>query len=154
MARLGRDRIDRICDEWGRVRRELLGYAVPALAKDQLGAIRCTLAARRDLHHGARGGKVEQHFPEYPFRGDSAIVNEVYRRLPEVLREIADAHYTATTPRNKALRADLMGLSRQVYWDRVARFRSAVEGAFAIVESVRTHSPSGGGSFGIRIDAT
>lgn len=140
MARPCRDRIDRICDEWGRVRRELLGYALPALAKDQLGAIRCTLAARRDLHHGGRSGRIEQHFPEYPFRGDSALVNEVFKRMPEVLQEIADAHYTATTPRSKSMRADLMGLSVRVYWERVNRFRAAVDGAMAVVESVRTLS--------------
>jgi hypothetical protein len=138
MARRGRDRIDKICDEWGAIRRELLGYATPKLAKDQLGAVRCTLAARRDLHHGGKSGRVEQHFPEYPFRGDAAVVNAVYKRLAEPLQEIMDAHYTATTPRSKTVRADLMGLSVRVYWERVNRVRAAVDGALAIVESVRT----------------
>jgi hypothetical protein len=138
MARRGRDRIDKICDEWGAIRRELLGYATPNLAKDQLGAVRCTLAARRDLHHGGKSGRVEQHFPEYPFRGDAAVVNAVYKRLAEPLQEIMDAHYTATTPRSKTVRADLMGLSVRVYWERVNRVRAAVDGALAIVESVRT----------------
>lgn len=154
MARNGRDRIDRICDEWGAIRRELLGFALPALARDQLGAVRCTLAARRDLHHGARSGKVEQAFPEYPFRGDAAIVNTVYKRLPEPLQEIMDAHYTATTPRSKSLRADLMGLSVRVYWERVNRVRAAVEGGLAIVESVRTHTPISRATFGTREPAS
>jgi hypothetical protein len=136
----GRDRIDKICDEWARVRRELLGYALPALAKDQLGSIRCTLAARRDLHHGSRSGKIEQHWPEFPYRGDAAIVNTVFKRMPESLQEIMDAHWVATTPKSKSMRADLMGLSVRVYWQRVDRVRCAVDGALAIVESVRTLS--------------
>lgn len=152
MARNGRDRIDLLCDAWGAVRRELMGYALPALAKDQLGAVRCTLAARRDLHHGARSGKVEQQFPEYPFRGDTAIVNTVFKRLPETLQEIMDAHYTATTPRSKSQRAELMGLSVRAYWDRVNQARAAIEGGLAIVESVRTLSPDSRGSFGTRVD--
>ena len=149
MAR-GRDRIDLLCLEWGNVRRELLGYALPALAKDQLGSVRCTLAARRDLHHGGTSGKIEQHFPEYPFRGDAALVNAVFKRMPEALQEIMDAHYTATTPRSKTLRADLMGLSVRVYWERVNRVRATIDGALAIVESVRTLSASSGGISGTR----
>lgn len=150
----GRDRIDRLCDEWGAIRRELLGYALPALSKDQLGAIRCTLAARRDLHHGAKSQKIEQHWPEYPFRGDAALVNTVFHALSEPLQEIMDAHWTATTPKSKSLRADLMGLSVRVYWQRVDRVRASVEGAIAIVESVRTVSPSSGGTFDTRIGST
>jgi len=141
MARRARDRIDSICDEWACVRRELLGYALPALAKDQLGAVRCTLAARRDLHHGSKGGIIDQHWPEFPYLGNAAVVNEVFKRLPESLQEIMDAHWVATTPRSKSLRADLMGLSVRVYWERVERARCSVDGAMAIVESVRTLLP-------------
>lgn len=139
MARNGRDRTDRIIDTWAQVRRELLGYSQP---RQYLGSVRCTLAARRDLHHGQRSQKVEQHWPEFPYRGDAAVVNEVFKRMPEALQEIMDAHYVATTPRSKSLRADLMGLSVRVYWERVNRVRAAVDGALAVVESVRTLSAS------------
>ena len=132
MARNGRDRTDRIIDTWAQVRRELLGYSRP---RQYLGAVRCTLEARRDLHHGARSGRVEQRWPEFPYQGDAAIVNEVFKRMPEALQEIMDAHYVATTPRSKSLRADLMGLSVRVYWERVNRVRAAVDGALAVVES-------------------
>lgn len=142
MARNGRDRTDRIIDSWAQVRRELLGYTEP---RRYLGGVRCTLAARRDLHHGARSGKVEQNWPEFPYQGDAALVNEVFKRMPEALQEIMDAHYVATTPRSKSLRADLMGLSVRVYWERVNRVRAAVDGALAVVESVRTLSPSSSG---------
>jgi hypothetical protein len=147
VARGGRDRTDRLIDEWAGVRRELLGYSNPKLSKDYLGSMRCTLAARRDLHHGGRSGKVEQQWPEFPFRGNAAIVNEVFKRLSEPLQEIMDAHWVATTPRSKTLRADLMGLSVRVYWERVNRVRAAVEGGMAVVESVRTLSPSSGGIY-------
>lgn len=132
MARNGRDRTDLVIDSWAKVRRELLGYESP---RQYLGSVRCTLAARRDLHHGQRSQKVEQHWPEFPYRGDAALVNEVFKRLPESLQEIMDAHYVATTPRSKSLRADLMGLSVRVYWERVNRVRAAVDGALAIIES-------------------
>jgi hypothetical protein len=133
-----RNAVDLACEEWAVPMRELLGAAQPKLAKDYLGPVRCTLAARRDLHHGARSGRVEQHFPEYPFRGTAALVNTVYRRMPEPIQEIMVAHYVALTPRSKTLRADLMGISVRDYWNRLGRAKSAVDGALAIVETVCT----------------
>lgn len=140
-----RDAVDMACDEWAIAMRELLGVTQPRLAKDYLGAVRCTLSARRDLHHGGTSGRVEQHFPEYPFRGTAATVNAVYRRLSEPLQEILVAHYVAMTPRSKPMRADLMGLSLRVYWERVGRAKASVDGALAIVETVRTVSASSRG---------
>lgn len=134
------DGADVACEEWAEIMRELIGMTEPRFARDYIGALRCTLAARRDLHHGGRSGKVVQHFPEFPFagRGRAATVNEVYKRLPEPLQEILVAHYVARTPRSKSLRADLMGLSTRAYWERVSRAKAAVYGALAVVESVRT----------------
>lgn len=138
------DDADVACFEWADVMRELLGVTHPKLAKEYLGALRCTLAARRDLHHGQRSGRVEQHWPEFPFagKGRAATVNAVYRRLQEPLQEILVAHYVALTPRSRSLRADLMGLSTRVYWERLGRAKSAVHGALTIVETVRTVSGS------------
>ena len=112
----------------------------PLMAKEYVGALRCTLAARRDLHHGSRSGKLDQQWPEYPFQGTAATVNVVYRRLPEPLQEIMVAHYVALTPRSKSIRANLMGLSVRLYWERVGRVKAAVSGAFAMVDAVRTVS--------------
>jgi hypothetical protein len=131
------DSIDSACEEWALAVRRM---EHPQLAKEHVGALRCTLAARRDLHHGSRSGKIDQQWPEFPFQGVAATVNVVYRRLPACLQEIMVAHYVALTPRSKSLRADLMGLSVRLYWERVGRAKAAVSGAFAIVESVRTVS--------------
>jgi hypothetical protein len=136
---MSRDHVDQMCDEWAIVMRELLGITEPKLAKDYLGALRCTLGDRRDLHHGAKSMKMEQHWPEYPFRGNAATVNVVYHRLPEPLQRIMVAHYVILRPKSKSIRAELMGLSTRVYWDRVARARCSVDGALAVVETVRTH---------------
>jgi hypothetical protein len=133
------DLIDSACQEWASAVRHM---EHPTLAKEYVGALRCTLAARRDLHHGSRSGKIDQQWPEYPFQGTAGLVNVVYRKLPPCLQEIMVAHYVALTPRSKSLRADLMGLSVRLYWERVGRAKSAVSGALAVVESVRTVSAS------------
>jgi len=135
-----RDAVDVACEEWARVMRDMLGVTQPALAREYLGALRCTLAARRDLHHAGRSVKLDQRWPEFPFRGQAATVNEVYKRAREPLQEILVAHYVVTTPRSKSVRADLMGLSTREYWARLARAKASVEGALAIIESVRTLS--------------
>ena len=139
MAR-GPDRIDRVIEEWAHTRRELLGLSEPMTAAGYLGAVRCTLAARRDLHHGATSGRSEQHFPEVYAPGTQQLVNVAFHRMSPTLREILDVHYVVQAPRDKRLRADLMGISRNQYWDRVRHAKLFIEGALAIVESVRTQS--------------
>ena len=148
------DAVDIACEEWADQMREMFGLRDPRRARDYVGAIRCTLAARRDLHHGARSSKPDQRWPEFPFSGRSAVVNVVYKRLPESLQEILVAHYVATSPRSKGLRADLMGISPREYWLRVARAKAAVDGGLAIVESVCTLSASTDGKTPIRVSAT
>jgi hypothetical protein len=135
----GRDQIDRLCDEWARVRRELIGLRQPVSAKGYLGAVHCTLGQRRDLHAGARSrGRVEQHFPEVYLPGNEQLVNTAFHRMSPTLAEIMDWHYVLEMPRDKRKRADLMGISPQQYWDRVKRAKTFIEGAVAIVDSVRT----------------
>lgn len=138
MAR-GRDQIDRMCEDWARVRREILGIRHPLTARDYLGAVRSTLGQQRDLHAGSRSsGRVEQHFPEVYLPGDQQLVNEAFHRMSPTLKEIMDWHYVCEHPRSKTLRADMMGISPRVYWDRVTRAKTFIEGACAIVACVRT----------------
>lgn len=144
MARNGPDSTDQLIFAWARVRRELLGHTLPRLARHQLGAPRCTLSERRDLHHGSRASKVDQRWPEFPYTGDGAIVNEIFKSLDEEKQLVMEAHYVYTVPRSRAVRAELMGLTVRTYWDRVRDIRSRVQGAMAIVQSVRTHSASRG----------
>lgn len=135
---MGRDdAIDRVCQQWARIRRQLLGLREPLLASEYLGAVRSTLGQRRDLHAGARSpGRVEQHFPEV-YRDESAVVQAAFRRMRPDLREIMDVHYCVESPRSKSVRADLLGISVREYWLRVARAKAYVEGAFAVVDTVR-----------------
>ena len=139
------DRTDVACEEWARAVRNWLE---PKLGKDQVGALRCTLAARRDLHHGGRTERAEQHWPEFPYVGQAAMVNTVYKGLDEPLQEVLVAHYVVMTPRSKTIRADLMGLSIRMYWERVGRAKEAINGALLIIESVRTVSGFGSGISG------
>jgi hypothetical protein len=133
-----RDAVDQACEEWARVKRELLGLTQPALARGFLGPLRCTLAARRDLHHGGHGGKVEQQWPEFPFRGRAYVVNQAVNRMAEPLVEIMVAHYVVMEPRDRTTRAELLGLSRRIYWERLGRAKAYVEGALSVFENVRT----------------
>ena len=136
MAR-GRDQIDLVCEEWARQRRQLLGLREPALASEYLGAVRSTLGGKRGV--SARSvGRVDQFFPEVYPRGDATVVNVAFHRMAPSLQEIMDVHYAIERPRDKKLRAELMGISRNVYWDRVSRAKCFVDGALSIVESVRT----------------
>lgn len=142
------DSTDRIIEEWARFRREVIGVKTPLQASAYIGPVRCTLAERRDLHSGSRSaGKFDQHWPEVYPPGNPSLVNWLFWRASPPIKEILDRHYVLPGPRNKTLRAELMGLSRRVYWDRVARAKAYVEGGLALAESVRTLSPGNGVSF-------
>ena len=121
------------------MRRELEGLREPQLATGYLGAVRCTLGERRDLHAGARSaGRVEQHWPEVYPPGIPTLVNAVFKKMPEPLQDVMRWHYVLEQPRSRSLRARLVGLSPRVYWERVGRAKGFVGGALAVVESVRT----------------
>ena len=135
-----RDEIDLLLESWARKRREVLGIRHPLTARDYLGHPRCTLAARRDLHAGSRSNTLDQHWPEYPYTGDLALVNTAVKQMNPTLREIIDWNWTLEVPRDRRMRADLMGISPRSYWERVKHAKSFIAGALAIVESVRTLS--------------
>jgi hypothetical protein len=144
------DQIDQSVSRWAATKRQLLGLTEQ---RGFLGPMRCTLAARRDLHAGAKAfGQVGQTWPEFPFRPgtDEWVINSAYRRMSEPLAEIVIAHWVVLEPRDKGIRAELMGLSRRVYWERVGRAKEFMAGALAGAasvpsESVRTLSPISGG---------
>lgn len=136
-----RDEIDLLLEAWAQKRRELLGIRHPLTASEYLGNPRCTLGARRDLHHGARSNRLEQHWPEFPFTGTLFLVNLAVKRMKPTGREIIDWHWTLEVPRDRRLRADLMGISPTHYWSRVARAKEFVAGYLASAEGVRTESP-------------
>jgi hypothetical protein len=125
---MGRDSTDRLIEDWARIRREIVGISHPLRTGDYLGAPRCTLAARRDLHAGATSpGRIDQQWPEFPYQGDSFLVNQCFKGMPPVLKEIMDWHYTLPVPRNKRLRADMMGIGPNDYWDRVKQAKERVD---------------------------
>lgn len=143
---MAKDAIDALLEKWARIRRELVGIRHPLTAAEYLGSPRCTLAARRDLHEGATSkGRVEQKWPEFPYRDDMAVVNLAVKSSSPTLQEIFDWHWTLEVPRDKRKRADLMGISADVYWKRVARAKERVAGAMSVIQSVRTHSGVGYG---------
>ena len=136
MAPNRRDSTDRIIDSWAQVRREVLGIKHPLRSCDYLGMPRCTLGGTRDLHAGSRSvGRIEQNWPEFPYRGTDALVNWLFWRATPTFKEIMDWHWVLLVPRSKSVRADLMGLSVRVYWERVARVKAYVDGGLALAES-------------------
>lgn len=140
------DSTDLMCFAWARVRRTIVGNKNPLKASDYIGAPRSTLGQRRDLHAGAKSsGRVEQHYPEVYKPGDERLVNEAYRLMDPTLKEIMDVHYVIEIPRDKRARADLMGIGKQTYWDRVGKAKAFIEGATAVIDclgDVRTLSGS------------
>lgn len=147
------DQVDVACDGWAVVMRELLGLREPNSARGFLGPLRCTLAARRDLHHGGRTERPDQHWPEFPFAGcrpEVRTVHQVYKRLETPLAEILVAHYVVLSPRDKRLRADLMGISPKHYWERLGRAKSAIQGALFVADDVYTQTPRNQGISRIR----
>ena len=127
----GRDAVDLLCCQWADVRRQLLGIANPRQSRDFLGAVRCAIGNVKDFRDGA-GSRTqrEQHFPEV-YTGDAMLVNNAFKRMPPALRTMMDAHYVIDTPRDKRVRADLMGISAKKYWDGVRAAEVYVEGYLA-----------------------
>ena len=125
-----RDWIDQELERWARIWRELNGYADPRTSAGFLGAMRCTLGARRDLHSGSTTNWQDQHWPEV-YTGRSLLVNQAVHRMAKPLQEIVVANYVALVPRNRTVRADLMGLSRKCYFERLGRAKAFVEGALS-----------------------
>ena len=127
------DRIGLACQQWARVMRELTGITQP---RDLLGAPRCTLAARRDLHHGSKSEKLDQNWPAFPFERasvDAWLVHRAYKAMRPELKEILLMDWVPLgCPRD--LRAGLLGLSRKAYYERVGQARAAVETVFALGE--------------------
>lgn len=140
-----RDQIDLMLESWARRRREVIGIRHPLTAAEYLGAVRCTLGQRRDLHHGARTNVAVQHWPEFPYTHELFLVNLAVKAMSPTLREIVDWHWTLETPRDRRLRADLMGISPNQYWNRVARAKEFVAGALSVSPNVATLSPVSGG---------
>jgi hypothetical protein len=145
---MAKDQTDRVIEEWAAIRREVVGIKHPLRSSDYIGMPRSTLGSRGDLHAGARSvGRVEQNWPPFPYErsATAAMVNWLFWQATPTLKEIFDWHWTLTVPRDKRMRADLMGISSNEYWKRVARVKAYVEGGLAICESVRTLSASGRG---------
>ena len=120
-----RDSIDAVCEQWAATRRELLGLTNPRFASQYLGAVRCTLAERRDLHHGSSSGRIEQHFPEV-YTGLAFVVNQAFKRMHPALADVFDLHYGCTGPTHTKWQA--LGIGRRSYWERVGRAKERVEG--------------------------
>lgn len=119
-----RDRVDIACEDWIRVRRQIERGDFGE-AHEWLGAVRCAIGERPDLHAGARSeGRVVQHFPEV-FRGDTLAVARAYHRMSLTLRESLLVHY-GLKGRVK-VKIERMGIGPRVYWDRIARLKTYVQ---------------------------
>jgi hypothetical protein len=122
------DQIDLKIKEWAKTRRQLVGVDDPQKSKEFVGALRCTLAKRRDLHAGARSNTLDIHWPEV-YEGESAIVNQAFHRMRPWLKVVMDTHFVANAP--PALKADFLCISLQSYWREVNDVRTFVEGYLA-----------------------
>jgi hypothetical protein len=125
----GRDALDLLCYQWADTRRQLLGLTSPRQAREYLGAIRCSLGNVQRQHDGAASFTArEQQFPEV-YTGDALLVNLAVKRMPANLRPWMDLHYTLG--RGASNRADLIGVSRNFYWNQVKAAKRFVEGYLA-----------------------
>jgi hypothetical protein len=120
--------IDVLCREWGRTRRQILGVDDPKLAKEYIGALRSTLAERRDLHSGSKSNVVDQHWPEV-YTGEARWVNEAFHSMRPWLRVVMDLHFCSSAA--PTIKADFLAISVQSYWREVNDVRTFVEGYLA-----------------------
>lgn len=120
------DSTDLACREWARDKRRMLGLDETLTAREYLGAIRCTLGQRRDLHAGSRSdGKVVQQFPEVWSSAEAQRVSMAFSRLRVELRDVLLVHYVARAP--IGLKVEALNVSSRTYWSRLAQARNAVE---------------------------
>lgn len=121
----GYDAVDLVCFEWARVRRQLLGLDEPALAREFLGALRCSLGNVQRHHDGAGSFTArEQQFPEV-YTGDALLVNRAVKTMPPPLAAQLDLHYTLG--RGAMRRAELLGIPRRRYLERLRAAKRRVE---------------------------
>jgi hypothetical protein len=120
--------IDKVCREWGQIRRQLVGIDDPKLAKDYIGALRSTLGQRRDLHSGSKSNKLDIQWPEV-YEGDAKLVNDAFHRMRPYLRVVMEIHFCANAEAQR--KADFLCVSLAVYWREVNEVRSFVEGWLA-----------------------
>lgn len=120
-----RDSIDLACEQWATVRRQI-EHGTFDEGPDWLGACRCTLAEKRDLHAGSKSeGRVSQHFPEV-HQGDGLAVSRAVQHMRQSLREILYAHYVVRLP--VKVKIERLGIGPRLYWDRLGRAKAFVEG--------------------------
>lgn len=126
------DQIDTKIKEWAKTRREIVGVDDPQKSKDFLGALRCTLAQRRDLHSGSKSNTLNIHWPEV-YEGEAAIINQAFHKMRPWLKVVMDTHFVAKAP--PAMKADFLCISLQSYWREVNDVRTFVEGYLASHDS-------------------
>lgn len=122
---IGNDATDFVCYQWARVRRQLLGLDSPHLAREFLGALRCSLGNVQRHHDGAGSFTArEQVFPEL-FTGDALLVNRAVKAMRPELRILMDLHYTMG--RGAMRRAEQLGIPKRRYLDRLRAAKRFVE---------------------------
>lgn len=130
-----RDDVDALAQHWVPTRRELLGLSNPARARAYLGAPRCTLAERRDLHAGARSsGRVEQHFPEV-YTGPALVFARAFKLLPEQDQRLIDVFYLIRQPAEA--KSAFLGMSRRTYYAKVDAAKAYLRGVLAALDQQR-----------------
>ena len=122
---IGYDATDLVCYQWARVRRKLLGLDSPTVAREFLGALRCSLGNVQRHHDGAGSFTArEQQFPEV-YTGDALLVNRAFKRMPPPLASLLDLHYTLG--RGAMQRAELLGIPKRRYLERLRAAKRCVE---------------------------
>lgn len=118
-----RDAIDLAFEQWATIRRQIDAGSF-AESTDWLGACRCTLAEKRDLHAGSRG-PVVRHFPEV-HQDEGLVVARAVQHMRLPLREIVYAHYVVRAPIK--VKIERLGVAPRLYWDRLGRAKAFVDG--------------------------
>lgn len=130
--RAGNDYIDTICRKWATCYRKMHGLDSPERAREYLGAVRCTLGQRRDLHAGAKSeGKVEQHWPEVYTSREALIVARAFHDMRPWLQTLAIVHYVIWLPPEAdpiEVKAEALAMSTTKYHREISKVRTFVEG--------------------------
>jgi hypothetical protein len=126
--------IDKLCRDWGKTRRQLLGLSDPILAKEYIGSLRSTLGERRDLHACSKSNKLDLHWPEV-YEGESRFVNAAHKRLSPHLQFVMDLQYAAHV--DPTVKADILCVSVATFWVQVSSVRQFVDGFLSALDAAR-----------------
>jgi hypothetical protein len=132
------DLIDDWCDDWAKVRRQVLGIDLESLKpRERLGALSCTLGSVKEEGEGASYSQSSQNWPEV-YRGMALEVHKGFVMMSWEWRQIMDVHYVVRHEEIKVKqKAGFLGITQNDYWKRLAHLKIYLAGVLRAVPGAK-----------------